>query len=682
MSSKTTQWILEFVDKITAPLRSVQGAADDAAEAVDAVNESLDETGNSGSRLPELGAKIGAAAFVFNQVSDAIGKFNAGFQGAIAPGVAFQSQMAELSAVTQMTGDDLNAIGNRARGLAKEFGTDASAQVEVFKDIIARFGPDVAESSDALEGMGRSVSVLSKLMGGDAKASTDALTTAMLQYGVDLTDPIAATGEMERIMNILVAGGNAGSSEVSDTAEALKVVGLTAKQSGVSVEQFTSAMQALGTGSLYGSEAGTKFRNVLTNIASTSMIPKDTVKGLIAAGVNMKTVTDSSLSLTDRLRELKKVAGSDLIMQMFGANTAAAEVLMQTTEQQDEWTSAISSTNAAMDGANIIMDTYAEKQSRTAAWTDNLKIGFFNATESIAPFITITGEAMNGITDLGIAVWSLSILFKKDLWAGVWSAITATTKWIGTNVIAKVATLAVTAAQWLWNIALSANPIGIVIGVVAGLLAGIMALWSKCEGFRAVLYGLWEVAKGFGNIIKDFIVDRIRGFLTGIGALGQAISKLFKGDFSGAWKSAKEGVSGIIGVDAVKNAYSSAKGLGEAYAKGAAEGRATFANRNRGADAASGSAVGTVVQTAAEKKTLKDATKNITAGNNKTSGNGKGNKSLNLSGGSGSGSGGRSITMNVTMNITNNGLKNPDEFTEQVVRKINDRLNDSLAAAG
>ena len=31
----------------------------------------------------------------------------------------------------------------------------------------------------------------------------------------------------------------------------------------------------------------------------------------------------------------------------------------------------------------------------------------------------------------------------------------------------------VTAAQWLWNTAMSANPIGVVIGLVAALAAGI-----------------------------------------------------------------------------------------------------------------------------------------------------------------------------------------------------------------
>jgi len=41
-----------------------------------------------------------------------------------------------------------------------------------------------------------------------------------------------------------------------------------------------------------------------------------------------------------------------------------------------------------------------------------------------------------------------------------------------------------TAAQWLLNAALTANPIGIVIAAVAGLVAGIIYLWNTNEDFR------------------------------------------------------------------------------------------------------------------------------------------------------------------------------------------------------
>lgn len=118
--------------------------------------------------------------------------------------------------------------------------------------------------------------------------------------------------------------------------------------------------------------------------------------------------------------------------------------------------------------------------------------------------------------------------------------------------------LLVEKAQWLLNAAMSANPIGLVIALVAGLVAAITLCWNKFEGFRAVILTVWDTVKGFGNVIKTYLIDRITGFISGIGALGKAISKLFKGDFEGAWESAKEGVSSLTGMDAIRKAASGA----------------------------------------------------------------------------------------------------------------------------
>lgn len=122
-------------------------------------------------------------------------------------------------------------------------------------------------------------------------------------------------------------------------------------------------------------------------------------------------------------------------------------------------------------------------------------------------------------------------------------------------------TKAWTAVQWLLNGAMSANPIGIVIALIAGLVTSVAVCWNKFAGFRAFLITMWDTIKQFGGIIKDFIVDRIVGIIQGVGSLGTAIGKLFKGDFSGAWDAAKEGVKGIVGVDAVKKAAGSAAGV-------------------------------------------------------------------------------------------------------------------------
>lgn len=115
--------------------------------------------------------------------------------------------------------------------------------------------------------------------------------------------------------------------------------------------------------------------------------------------------------------------------------------------------------------------------------------------------------------------------------------------------------------QWLLNIAMNANPIGIVITAIAALVAGVIYCWNKFAGFRAFLLTMWSVIKGLGTIIKDFLIDRFKSFLSGIGKVGQALAKLFSGDFSGAWSSAVDGVKDLTGISSATKAFNATKKL-------------------------------------------------------------------------------------------------------------------------
>lgn len=108
------------------------------------------------------------------------------------------------------------------------------------------------------------------------------------------------------------------------------------------------------------------------------------------------------------------------------------------------------------------------------------------------------------------------------------------------------------AMQWLVNIAMDANPIGLIIIGIAALVAAVMYCWNEFAGFRAVVLTVWDTMKGFGNIIKDYVINRITELLGGLGKIGSAISKLFKGDIDGAINDAKEGVKGLMGVNSNK----------------------------------------------------------------------------------------------------------------------------------
>lgn len=124
-----------------------------------------------------------------------------------------------------------------------------------------------------------------------------------------------------------------------------------------------------------------------------------------------------------------------------------------------------------------------------------------------------------------------------------------------------LATKAWTAAQWLLNAALNANPIGIVITVIAALVAGVVCCWNRFAGFRAFILTMWNTMKGFGNIIKDYVIDRFKTLLSGVGKLGEAFAKLFNGDFEGAWNSALSGVKDITGLSSAEKAMKATKEL-------------------------------------------------------------------------------------------------------------------------
>lgn len=118
-----------------------------------------------------------------------------------------------------------------------------------------------------------------------------------------------------------------------------------------------------------------------------------------------------------------------------------------------------------------------------------------------------------------------------------------------------------TGVQWLLNVAMSANPIGLIIIGIAALVAAVVYCWNKFAGFRAFILTMWDTLKGFGNIIKEYVINRFNDMLSGLGKLGEALRKLFTGDFKGAASAAAEGLKKLSGAESVAKAVSSTKQL-------------------------------------------------------------------------------------------------------------------------
>ena len=125
---------------------------------------------------------------------------------------------------------------------------------------------------------------------------------------------------------------------------------------------------------------------------------------------------------------------------------------------------------------------------------------------------------------------------------------------------------------------MEANPIGLIVAGIAALVAAVTICWNKFAGFRAAILTVWDTIKGFGGALKQYVIDRLTGIVVGIGAVGQAFSRLFKGDFSGAAESARAAYASITGAGAtgraVANMRDTASGFGDAYSRHLAEERA------------------------------------------------------------------------------------------------------------
>lgn len=426
-----------------------------------------------------LGAALGPAA--------AVAGIGAAFAKAIGEGSEFQAGVAELSAITGVGGAALDNMASKARALALEFGGSASGNVTAFKGILSKLGPDIAESPVALESMTRAVNTLSAATGDDAAASMDALTTGLLQFQVSLDDPVAAADEMGKMMNVMAAGAKFGAAEVPQISDAIKVAGVAASGAKVSFEETNASLQALAAGGKVGAEAGTALRNVLGKLGEGRFLPKEVQAELKTAGVDINKLGDTSLSLTDRLRELNKISGDAALTQkLFGTeNAAAAQILIRSTDSIDDLTGKITGTSVATEQAAINQATFAAGMERFKALMSEIAISIFNAIgPGLAAGLNVLSGSLSTIAPVIVPLIGLvgALGAAVAAHAAYTSASTAgTVLFNAVQSAAAIKTKLVTAAQWLWNTALLANPIGLVVAGAVALVGVIVAVTGAMD---------------------------------------------------------------------------------------------------------------------------------------------------------------------------------------------------------
>lgn len=134
-------------------------------------------------------------------------------------------------------------------------------------------------------------------------------------------------------------------------------------------------------------------------------------------------------------------------------------------------------------------------------------------------------------------------------YVGYTTAINIMTKgWKSLEIVQK----AVTAAQWLMNTAMNANPVGLVVAGIAALVAAFVVLWNKSEAFRNFWIGLWEGIKSAAQPIIEALSQWFSEAWEKIKEVWQPVSEFF----SNLFVSIGETVKPII--DSISSAFKEA----------------------------------------------------------------------------------------------------------------------------
>lgn len=485
-------------------------------------------------KLTDICGKLQSMNFtaVLSNFRDVIGSINS----LSLSGTQFEQNLANLSSITGLIGDDLQYIADKAKETGKASGLGAAGAVDAFALLASQIQIDKI-GMEGLAMLQRETITLAQASGMNMADAATAMAATINQFGLQ-------ADQANRVINVLAAGSKYGAAEISDLAQSFKVTGSVAAAAGLSVEQTAGALEVLSKSNLKGAEAGTALRNIIVKLQT-------------ALGLDL-----SKTGLANALDALRpKLSDTAYLAKLFGAeNLAASQFLIKNADAVREMTDSVTGTNVAMEQANIRTNTTAEAMKRMQARIDGFKISIFEMTGglsavaaevagwgvTIAQLYPVLGTLNNAfgkmitslpviatyLQDVKLFTVLLSIRIQHLASTALPSAVLKVTAFTKALSFQTIATKAATAAQTLLNIALKNNPVGWAVTAIAALIAGLVVAYKKCDGFRELVDKAWASVKQFGAQIADHLVSVFKKLCTWIGNAWNSL-KSFLGIQSG-----------------------------------------------------------------------------------------------------------------------------------------------------
>lgn len=530
--SKNSKQYRELKSQLTAVTKAQasSAAAADRAELSmlkqqSAVNKTEQEIRSYTARLDEMGDKLDEvevksekASGGFTVLKGALANLVAdGFRMAIAAagdfikqigkvGMTFDSAMSEVKAISGATADQMEKLRQKAKDMGATTKFSAAESADALK-YMAMAGWDTNSMLDGLEG----IMNLAAASGEDLGKTSDIITDGLTAFGL-------AAKDSGHFADVMAAASSSANTNVSLLGESFKEVAALAGTMDYSIDDVATTLGIMANAGIKGGKAGTALKNTIANMSAPTKAMQEIMDKYNLSLTNSDGTMKELSEVIDDLRKafggLSQDEQAAAASALFGKESMAGMLSVITASEADykKLADAVASADgAAKNMADTMTDNLGGDLVKMNSHLEAVQLNLYEKVEPALRDVVKIGDKfidfLQWVVDHGDGI--ITILSGMAAAAVAYATVVTVSKVAKDGLMSlEIAQKAVTAAQWLMNAAMNANPLGLIAALIVGVVVALMTLWNKSEEFRTFWNNLWG---GIGDFIGT-TVDNITGF--------------------------------------------------------------------------------------------------------------------------------------------------------------------------
>ncbi|MBQ1361744.1 MAG: phage tail tape measure protein, partial [Oscillospiraceae bacterium] len=502
-----------------------------------ATSTALAKIDEAGKKMEAFGDSVTSAGQKIMPASMAVAGLGA---AAVKTAADFDSGMSKVAAISGATGDDLDALRDKAREMGAKTKFSASEAASAM-EYMAMAGWKTEDMLGGIEG----IMSLAAASGEDLATTSDIVTDALTAFGLSAQDS-------SHFADILAAASSNANTNVRMMGETFKYCAPIAGALGFSAEDVAEAIGLMANAGIKSTQAGTALRTIMNNLSGEVKITGAALGEVTIATTNadgsMRDLSDiladcrgafSQLSESERAQAAEALVGKNAMSGFLALMNAAPEDIEKLSTAIDN----CDGTAAQM--AETMQDNLAGQLTILKSQLEELAISFgemlMPAIRAIVSKIQAFVDKLNGMSEsqrkailtIGLIVAALGplLVIIGTLISKVGVAMQGFVK-LATGV--KKLGVAVKAGTGVFGKLGAAlggisGPVLAIIAVIAVLVAAFKHLWDTNEEFRNAITDIWE---GIVSKIQAFcqgIVDRLNALGFDFGSIVDVLKSLWDG---------------------------------------------------------------------------------------------------------------------------------------------------------